>query len=324
MLAIQTLSPIHVGAGQGAGVIDLPVIREATTGWPYLPGSSVKGVLRDTCITAAEWTAEPDVKQTLEATIKIVFGPATTGDPSEHAGGIIVGDQHLLCLAVRSWFGGFAWVTCPFAINRWIRDAKAIGNPIMAGDAELAALSSYPADGAITVNVPTALSGGSDNAVYIEDLKLTVSGIDDPAPYAGAIARFVSPIGDSAFFGERFGIVSDTTFGFLTRTAMDVVARNSIDSTRKIVKNGALWWEESVPAESVFMGPIIVTPQGANRMEQGTAAAGTEAILTFLGGQIDGKTLQIGGNATVGRGLALARLDGYTAPAAPGAAGGDA
>ena len=46
---IQALSSLHPGTGQGAGVIDLPVAREAATGIPYLPGSSLKGVLRDQC-----------------------------------------------------------------------------------------------------------------------------------------------------------------------------------------------------------------------------------------------------------------------------------
>ncbi|WP_298819062.1 RAMP superfamily CRISPR-associated protein [Chloroflexus sp.] len=44
---LHALSPLHAGTGQGSGVIDLPIAREKATGIPYLPGSSVKGVLRD-------------------------------------------------------------------------------------------------------------------------------------------------------------------------------------------------------------------------------------------------------------------------------------
>ena len=49
MLFLHALSPLHAGTGQGAGAIDLPVAREKATGLPYLPGSSLKGVLRDAC-----------------------------------------------------------------------------------------------------------------------------------------------------------------------------------------------------------------------------------------------------------------------------------
>ena len=43
---IHALSPLHAGVGQGIGLVDLPIAREATTNHPLLPGSSVKGVLR--------------------------------------------------------------------------------------------------------------------------------------------------------------------------------------------------------------------------------------------------------------------------------------
>ena len=47
LLFLRALSPLHAGTGQGIGAIDLPIAREKATGIPYLPGSSLKGVLRD-------------------------------------------------------------------------------------------------------------------------------------------------------------------------------------------------------------------------------------------------------------------------------------
>ena len=52
LLFTHALSPLHAGTGQGIGVIDLPIAREKATGIPYLPGSSLKGTLRDLCIDA--------------------------------------------------------------------------------------------------------------------------------------------------------------------------------------------------------------------------------------------------------------------------------
>ena len=48
MIFWQALTPVHPGTGQdSSSVIDLPVAREAATGFPVIPASSLKGVLRD-------------------------------------------------------------------------------------------------------------------------------------------------------------------------------------------------------------------------------------------------------------------------------------
>ncbi len=44
---IHALSPLHAGTGHAADVVDLPTARMKATGIPFLPGSSIKGVLRD-------------------------------------------------------------------------------------------------------------------------------------------------------------------------------------------------------------------------------------------------------------------------------------
>ena len=44
---IHALTPLHVGSGRGIGFIDLPIMREKATEYPFVPGSAVKGVLAD-------------------------------------------------------------------------------------------------------------------------------------------------------------------------------------------------------------------------------------------------------------------------------------
>ncbi|MDR3020660.1 MAG: RAMP superfamily CRISPR-associated protein, partial [Treponema sp.] len=56
---IHAVSPIHVGAGQGAGYIDLPIVREKVTNWPYIPGSAVKGVIADKFEATEQNRADP-------------------------------------------------------------------------------------------------------------------------------------------------------------------------------------------------------------------------------------------------------------------------
>ena len=47
LMTIFSRTPVSVGAGSSVGAIDLPVMRERHTRIPIIPGSSVKGVLRD-------------------------------------------------------------------------------------------------------------------------------------------------------------------------------------------------------------------------------------------------------------------------------------
>ncbi|MBN2887102.1 MAG: type III-B CRISPR module RAMP protein Cmr4, partial [Chromatiaceae bacterium] len=89
LLGLLAETAIHAGAGQNAGVIDLPIQREAHTAWPVVFGSAVKGALR----ALAEERQAP--------WLKAVFGPETN-NASEHAGALLVGDARLLLLPVRS------------------------------------------------------------------------------------------------------------------------------------------------------------------------------------------------------------------------------
>ena len=80
---LQNLSALHVGTGQGIGVVDLPIARAKSTNLPIVPGSAIKGVLRD----------ELAVQNLLEkGDIQTLFGPDTATDDA-HAGAIAFGDE---------------------------------------------------------------------------------------------------------------------------------------------------------------------------------------------------------------------------------------
>ena len=111
LLFIHALSALHAGTSQGVGVIDLPIARETATGLPYLPGSSIKGTLRDS------GDIKDDDKQFL-------FGP-NTEYASDNAGSAQFADARMLLLPVRSLAGTYAWVTSPYVLQRFIRDIGA-------------------------------------------------------------------------------------------------------------------------------------------------------------------------------------------------------
>lgn len=114
LVFFQTITPLHVGCGQDVGVVDLPVIRERTTGYPFIPGSGLRGSLRDLC------------SQRASANIKELFGPDAGSleqdeNATRHAGCVAIHDAHLLLFPVRSEVAPFLWITCPAVLRRFSR-----------------------------------------------------------------------------------------------------------------------------------------------------------------------------------------------------------
>ena len=109
MLGFLAETPIHPGAGRGIGVVDLPVAREASTDYPVIVGSSMKGALRDKAKTVG--MADMDAR----------FGK------QDHAGDLVVSDGRLLLLPVRSLTASYRWATCPHLIERYRRDLARAG-----------------------------------------------------------------------------------------------------------------------------------------------------------------------------------------------------
>lgn len=300
---VHALSPLHAGTGQGSGVIDLPIAREKASGLPYLPGSSVKGVLRDRA-------GETDLTYAL-------FGPKTE-NASDHAGALQIADARLLLLPVRALRGTFAYVTSPYILRRFARDASDAGFTGMPGFPALA-------DGQCAITEQSKL-GGIDlrrgtqafNGVVLEDLDLEPhAGSQSLADqWANWLSTRVFPTDDAEWptlLRERLCMVSDDVLRFLLTTAIEVIARNRLDDATKTVVKGALWYEEALPAESVLYGLATLTPtkQGLTHYskQNNNVNFTSKNLLAHLNAQI-GRGMQFGGKATVGRGLCRVRLVG--------------
>ncbi len=285
LLFVHALSPLHAGTGQGVGVIDLPIAREKATGLPYLPGSSLKGVLRDQCSN-----------KTIQ---KHLFGPEGE-NASEHAGSMQFSDQRLLLLPVRSLAGTFAWVTSPFVLNRLVRDLKHTGrNGFPARVPTVAKLEEC----VIAQDAKTLLV---ENGIYLEDLDLAPKSDAEAKRWAEWIGNQVFPNTEEAnwraMLTERLCIVHDEILSFLLETATEVTARIKLDDGKKTVTTGALWYEESLPAETILSGVVVATP--TKEIEKDIKAPELFTKLELLI-----KTpLQFGGKATVGRGLCQVHL----------------
>ncbi|MFV0388483.1 MAG: type III-B CRISPR module RAMP protein Cmr4 [Pyrinomonadaceae bacterium] len=278
---IHALSPLHAGTGQGVDVIDLPIAREKATNIPYLPGSSVKGTLRD--LFNDEKAVQTEI-----------FGPEKIEGGSGKAGAIQFADQTLLFLPVRSLAGTFAYVTSPYVLKRFLRDVTnaeivfpnlVAGNLANEGDSNPCLIAT---DSVLKLN----------NFVCLEDLDLTPE--NDRTVADGWANELKNKIFDESWqdeFAARLCIVSDNIFSFLLQTATQITARNVLNEDKS---SENLWYEESLPTESILYGIVLSFPNPSTKLND-------DEIFWHMSTKLD-KTLQFGGNATIGRGLCNVKL----------------
>ena len=280
LLLVHALSPIHAGTGHSPGAIDLPIARDTSTGFPILPGSGIKGALR------AAYSLSPGGPKVTE-----VFGPETA-NASDHAGGLWVGDANLLCLPVRSVAGTFAWVTSPFLLGRFFRDARETALIPPGSPPPVASV------GACTVTSSSSLPVGAK--VYFEDLDFQSSTGGALDPLADWLAtRLFTEEHWRQSFKTRLCVVHDTVMSYLSTHAMDVVTRVRLENDTKTVAKGALWTEESLPTESLLAALVVAAPN-----KKTAPLSGLQSALQSF----DGKTLPFGGDVTVGRGRCQLRV----------------
>ena len=278
---LHALSALHVGTGQGGGVVDLPIARAKATNLPLVPGSALKGVLRDEA--AQQWKL--DGQQ-----IKSLFGPDNTVEDS-HAGALALGDAHLLLLPIRSFAGTVAYATCPFILRRYARDHNA----------EIPVVGLVKSETAAVTNNSMLYVDKAETKLALEDLDLSANTVESVDQWADYIAAQLYPDGVSQAedwrkqMTQRFVILPDDIFSFLADTATEVRMRIRLDRQTRMVQNGALWSEENLPAEAVLWGVMGI---GAARDKSG---ASEEEMAKLVRNQE--LALQIGGKHTVGRGL---------------------
>jgi CRISPR-associated protein Cmr4 len=70
-------------------------------------------------------------------------------------------------------------------------------------------------------------------------------------------------------------------------------------------KDGGLFYTENLPPESLLVAPVL-----ASKTRTGKDDLEAELVMAQIRGALDGKLLQIGGDATTGRGLVVARVEG--------------
>ena len=266
LYTFYTLTPLHAGSGDSQGVVDLPIQREKHTQFPTVFSSSLKGSLR--------YLFEND--DGLKSFVPEIFGKEGT---ESSTGNVVFTDAKVLLFPVRSSEGVFKWVTCPFALKRFVEDIKFIGG--------------------MSVGITTEPNVDDDSAIgfkkydvpiVLEDFVLTASDKSSDASLTNtreSLSKLLPAASAQAAVNDRLLIVSDSVFKELVKVGTQVIARNELKEN-KISNN--LWYEEVIPPDGLFytvMRPRTKGNQSIDDLDTGLTK----------------KVVQIGGNETIGYGF---------------------
>ena len=275
LLAIFTRTPMHIGAGSSVGAVDLPIIRERPTGYPVIPGSSLKGVLADLWKDQTEKIGEKTPQKTVRcegSDLELLFG--ADRDPQKaQSGKLLIGEGKILAFPVRSAKGGFAWLTCPLALSRLKRDAGLAFTLPTLNDAE-ACLA------------PECM--GFDGKVILEEYCLKRAG-DVPADLVTALKKLSDDESWQEELAAHLVVVSDEFFSYFVTNACEIAQHVKINPDTGTAEGGALFNQENVPSECMF---YVVLNELADEM--------IKKLADKL--HANDNVLQIGADATTGLG----------------------
>jgi CRISPR-associated protein Cmr4 len=258
---LKVLTPLHIGAGQGLGYVDLPIVREAHTNFPYIPGTSLKGALRNleiNQVARARGEKPSQVEERLtknkfdqkeEDILRLakIFGVAGEGveeGKEVGAGKVLFSDAFIVLFPVKSAKGIFSLTTCPYVINRFF---ELLGIDQRVKD--------VPEGKVKVLNTNGHKNLIKDNNKY----KLLLEEFVFEAEESDELKKFVELVG--AFVGEeskrRIVCVNDTDFMDFVSNYTEVQTHIKINLDTGTADRGALWTEEYVPAESIFAFSLV-------------------------------------------------------------------
>lgn len=275
ILSIYTETPMHPGSGSSINrPIDLPIQRERHTDFPFIQSSTLKGVLLNYAKTSKKFD-----------NVDEIFGKP------DSAGLVSITDAKLAAFPVRTLSGVFGWITCPLILNRLVMDVS----PTLGVDIDINSLKLKDSE-VLVANDSNVLNG---NNVIIEDIRLTTSN-HNTSEIASLLSKLLPDEPSYSYIKNKMAkdliVVSDTLFKELVSLTTEVVARIKINQETGTAQEGALWYEEYLPTDTLLYSQILISSRANENNNNSTV---TNSLM-----QLNKSVIQIGGDETVGKGLA--------------------
>ncbi len=285
-------SSLRVGSGEDRLEVDLPIQREAATGYPVLPASSLKGVLRARA-------------RSQQAPVEMLglLGSAPESDEKQPSS-VVVSDALPLLFPVRSMTGLFAWVTSFDVWSRFQRDLVAY-SVIVPPPPQLPVLATETAGVA-----PETPLLGSKQTLVLEELSFPAQAVPELGALGAWLADHAFPDEPSFDFWRqrvKHGVVllPEGAYRYFVTHGTQVVPRIRIDPSTGTANDGSLWTEEYLPPETLLYALV-----GANLPESSPAWIKKATDVTDWVRGLAPRYLQLGAGQTLGHGIVQIRWTG--------------
>lgn len=323
-LIVET--PLHAGSGTELGIVDLPIQREKHTNYPKIEASGIKGGIREIFRTQPDlsqlrnsWdiTSVEDAKY--KEAIKLAFGPERDG---LYAGALGFTDARLLLFPVKSVAGVFGWITCPAVLERFKHDLSICQPTSINFVDNLPGSDTTTTDNCLKVKVEE-----NQQKIVLEEYTFTVTPDSNCDAVANWIADNVFPSEQSApshgYWQKKVRqdivVLSNDDFRDFVTLSTEVIARIKIDQETGTVdkKIGGLWYEEYLPTDSILYSLALTSPifkeradeKGLFRLSKAAKCNESEKVMNFFKDGLP-DVIQLGGNATIGKGIVRTRVYG--------------
>ena len=322
-------TPLHAGSGQELGIIDMPIQRERHTGFPKIESSGLKGSIREVFeelktedgkvksdklkkefpSLEEKWEIEKDGKKEIkkkdgkelikfDEAISLAFGPEE-GDA--HQGALGFTDARILLFPVKSMKGVFAWITCPKVIKRFTEDLDLCKNS--------GAIKKHFLENNSPIKVNTASNMnelGIKGKVILEEYAFEIKEDKNTKD----LAEYLAEILGIKEVEDKLVILPDEDFRDFVNLSTEVITRTKINNETGTVEQGALFTEEYLPAETVMYSLTLTTPifnkdKGIFIAKDGKKEE--ELVMDFFENGLP-EVIQIGGNATIGKGIVRTKV----------------
>lgn len=272
-------TPIHAGSGSDIGIVDLPIQRERHTDHPVIWSSSLKGAIRDYARRAGIRNED----------INFLFGPEDVKKPEDaYAGKLTFSDGKILAFPARSVKVPFIWITCPMVLGKYYQ---------IVSMAESKAVISQNFDFKDNEAFVSSNSCLKDDKVFVEEFSLKAIKGTNVELLSKYMADNVIPQDQNyEYLREHIKnalvVVRDDLFTFFAKNLTEVNPRIRIDPETGVVKEGALWYEEDLPQDTIMYFTVSYEEN----------EKGKKFVDDF-----DGKRFMVGGNRTTGKGIFTSR-----------------
>lgn len=269
LLRFECVTPAHLGSAAGEAMLDRPTQKDARDGLPFLPASSLKGVL------AGRLGDVPDAEGASNAKREARYGSPDRGTERGRAAPIVVGNGDLLCFPLPWSSGRPAQVFPAATAAKLLRLSGGEPGEAAATRDALVLLSrleqeaNEPTASGVALVHPAAAAAGLPPSLGLRPLDL---GAAAGAPALLERLRRLAGFSVEAGGGSLLVVAGQGVASRLWLHAAERRTLTALDGATRTVRDATLRTVELIPAGTVFISRVSLL--GDHRPELNPVQAG--------------------------------------------------